>query len=289
MTANAETPPRHLLLATDLSARCDRAQDRALDLARAWKAKLTIVHALDVVNMTGTPSAPIAAARKRASDYLQHEFRDVGDIAWDIDIREGQPADVILTVAREKDCGLIVTGIAGNDALGHMLVGGTTASVVRKAGLPVLVVKKRARQSYRRVVVASDLSDASTGALQMGAKLFPLSLVTLFHAFDTPFRGFLDDKQAYEHGRAGLAREDAKAFVASHLPDAALDIHLAHGDPTTLLAEFVVKEDADLLLAGTYGRTGLLGALIGSVAEALLEEVECDVMIVPGKSARSDG
>ena len=61
MTANAETPPRHLLLATDLSARCDRAQDRALDLARAWKAKLTIVHALDVVNMTGTPSAPIAA------------------------------------------------------------------------------------------------------------------------------------------------------------------------------------------------------------------------------------
>ncbi|WP_439624826.1 universal stress protein [Shinella sp.] len=289
MTVMAETLPRHLLLATDLSARCDRAQDRARDLARAWKAKLTVVHALDVINMTGTPSAPIAAARRRASDCLQREFKDVDDVAWEIDIREGEPANVVLDVARERNCDMIVTGIAGNDALGHMLVGGTTASVVRKAGLPVLVVKKRARHAYRRLVVASDLSDASAGALQMGAQLFPLSLVTLFHAFDTPFRGFLDDKQAYEHGRAGLAREDAKAFVASHLPNANLDIHLAHGNLTALLAEFVVKEDVDLLLAGTYGRTGFLGALIGSAAEALLEEVECDVMIIPGKGARSDG
>src|SRR5690606_476652 len=148
---------RHLLLATDLSARCDRAQDRALDLARAWKAKLTIVHALDVVSMAGTASTVLAAARRRASTHLDREFGDVGDIAWDVDIREGGPAEVILAVARERNCDMIVTGIAGNDALGHMLVGGTTASVVRQAGTPVLVVKKRARQAYRRIVVASDL------------------------------------------------------------------------------------------------------------------------------------
>lgn len=287
----AETPPRHLLLATDLSARCDRAQDRALDLASSWKAKLTIVHALDVMSMTGTLSAPIAAARRRASDYLRREFEDAGDVAWDIDIREGEPANVVLDVARERNCDMIVTGIAGNDVLGHMRVGGTTANVVRKAGLPVLVAKKRARHAYRRAVVASDLSEASAGALEMGALLFPPSQITLFHAFDTPFRSFLDDKQAYEHGRAGVALEDAGAFVASHLPDVNKDIgiRVAHGDPAALLAEFAVNEDVDLLLAGTYGRTGLLGALIGSVAEALLGVVECDVMIVPGTGGRSDG
>ncbi|CAK7260446.1 MULTISPECIES: universal stress protein [unclassified Shinella] len=287
----AETPPRHLLLATDLSARCDRAQDRALDLARAWKAKLTIVHALDVVSMTAAASTVLAAARRRASNHLDREFADVGDIAWDVDIREGEPADVILAVARERKCDMIVTGIAGNDALGHMLVGGTTASVVRQAGLPVLVVKKRARQAYRRIVVASDLSEASAGALQMGALLFPPSCVTLFHAFDMPFRSFLDDKDGSEQGRANLARKDAKTFLASHLPEGGEDvgIQVAHGDPATLLAEFAVREDIDLLLSGTYGRTGLLGALIGSVAEALLDGVECDVMIVPGRGARSDG
>jgi nucleotide-binding universal stress UspA family protein len=37
----------NLLLASDLSSRCDRATDRAAQLAQAWKAKLLVVHAID--------------------------------------------------------------------------------------------------------------------------------------------------------------------------------------------------------------------------------------------------
>lgn len=33
-------PPRRIILATDLSARCDRALDRAAALASAWQAEL---------------------------------------------------------------------------------------------------------------------------------------------------------------------------------------------------------------------------------------------------------
>lgn len=42
MTAS-DFAPRHLIFATDLSARCDRARDRAVMLARLWKARLTAV------------------------------------------------------------------------------------------------------------------------------------------------------------------------------------------------------------------------------------------------------
>src|SRR3546814_4448897 len=38
---------RRILLASDLSARCDRAFDRAVLLARAWRARLTIATALE--------------------------------------------------------------------------------------------------------------------------------------------------------------------------------------------------------------------------------------------------
>lgn len=41
------TSPRTILLATDLSARSDRALDRAVQLARQWNSKLLIVHALE--------------------------------------------------------------------------------------------------------------------------------------------------------------------------------------------------------------------------------------------------
>src|SRR6218665_3256022 len=39
--------PRNILLATDLSQRCDRAHDRAIELARRWGARLTVVHVLE--------------------------------------------------------------------------------------------------------------------------------------------------------------------------------------------------------------------------------------------------
>jgi nucleotide-binding universal stress UspA family protein len=40
-------PPGKLLLATDLSARCDRALERAVSLASQWQAQLTVLHAFE--------------------------------------------------------------------------------------------------------------------------------------------------------------------------------------------------------------------------------------------------
>jgi nucleotide-binding universal stress UspA family protein len=40
--------PKQVLLATDLSARCDRALDRAVQLTEAWQAELTAVNVLDL-------------------------------------------------------------------------------------------------------------------------------------------------------------------------------------------------------------------------------------------------
>lgn len=39
--------PKKLLLATDLTPTCDRAFDRAIQLASAWQAKLTICHVIE--------------------------------------------------------------------------------------------------------------------------------------------------------------------------------------------------------------------------------------------------
>ncbi|WP_268744979.1 universal stress protein [Cupriavidus metallidurans] len=46
-TLPATSPPASLMLATDLSPRCDRALDRAAGLAQAWKAELIVAHVLD--------------------------------------------------------------------------------------------------------------------------------------------------------------------------------------------------------------------------------------------------
>jgi nucleotide-binding universal stress UspA family protein len=56
-------------------------------------------------------------------------------------IVEGDPAAVILRVAEETNCDLIVMGTHGRSGLSHLLMGSVAEVVVRKSTCPVLVAK----------------------------------------------------------------------------------------------------------------------------------------------------
>jgi nucleotide-binding universal stress UspA family protein len=196
---------------------------------------------------------------------------------------------VVLGTAKKEGADLIVAGTAGIGLLGQLLLGSTTATLVAHASAPVLVVKKRGTPPYAGIIVATDLSDASVAALETGIALFQPPQVTLYNAFDMPYRGLAADKAAYDADARANALNETRAFASRHLGPSADSLHIevGFGDAAPLVAQYAAQTEADLVLAGTHGRTGLLRTLIGSVASALLAEVPCDVMIVPSKGARS--
>ena len=53
--------------------------------------------------------------------------------------------------------------------------------------------------------------------------------------------------------------------------------------PTESILEKVKSLNADLLIMGTHGKTGLGRILIGSVAENVLRHVSCNTLIIPVK------
>ena len=283
--------PTCIILATDLAPRTDRAQDRAVTLARQWKAKLTFVYAVDVANIpTGDVKEPAAEnARRRAHRWLQAEASNAGDVTPRVVIDEGNAATVVLKTAQMEGADLIVTGTAGIGPLGQLLLGSTTAKLVTHARAPVLVVKKRGILSYARIIVGTDLSEASVAALDTAMALFRPSQITLYHAFDLPYRGLIADKTAYEADSRANALNETRAFASKHLGTSAdnLNIDVGFGDPATCIAKYAAQTEADLVVAGTHGHTGLFRVLLGSVALGLMGEVPCDVMIVPSKGARS--
>ena len=61
-------PPTRVLLATDLSARCDRALDRAVQLAQQWQAQLV---AVNVAESTQTPDMVLNWAYGAEEENLQ--------------------------------------------------------------------------------------------------------------------------------------------------------------------------------------------------------------------------
>lgn len=291
--------PRHLLLATDLSSRSDRALDRALLLAREWQARLVALTVVEpepaeaptsvLARATGlgggTPRRALAERRLRA-DLEAGE----GDLPLVPRVEQGAVTDTVLTVAAAEGSGLIVTGVARNEALSRVVLGSSVDALARRTPVPLLVVRHRARAPYRHVVVASDFSAHSRQALRTAAALFPQADLTLFHAFDNPYPaiGGVDTAKVRADGLAQAERE-AEAFIQScELPAGVgqrLRTWLEHGDTSLLLHGHGQQHPADLVVLGTQQRRGVLGLLLGSVAQRVLEVAENDVLVVPPPAA----
>lgn len=58
------------------------------------------------------------------------------------------------------------------------------------------------------------------------------------------------------------------------------------GGPAHVIAEAAQRENADVIITGTRGHTGLAGVVLGSVAQRLLHLASCPVLVVPPNSPR---
>lgn len=60
---------------------------------------------------------------------------------------------------------------------------------------------------------------------------------------------------------------------------------IRHGVPSQRIGEYADAEDADLIVMGTHGRTGVAHVLLGSVAERVVRTADTPVLTVPPEDA----
>jgi nucleotide-binding universal stress UspA family protein len=286
--------PKRLLLATDLSARCDRALDRATQLADLWGAELIVVHALEApVEGDIAPSWHRQTdSQVSAEDRARKEIHMISPRARVV-VETGEPGEVALRVAEAQSCDLIVLGIARDELLGRVFLGSTVDCVLQRAKVPVLVVRNRARQPYRSIVVATDFSQPSRHALEAAAFLFSTATTKLFHAYKPPMSGLVSDPSSYRREfRESVAKEAEEFLATSKVSKSAgeqPEIMLEYGDPHRLLHEYAQEKSVDLVVAGTHGRSALMDVLIGSVAKKLVTTLPCDTLLVRSASGAASG
>ncbi len=61
------------------------------------------------------------------------------------------------------------------------------------------------------------------------------------------------------------------------------------GDPAEEIVQYAAKAGMDLIVMGTHGRTGLERLLMGSVAEKVMREASCSVLVVKLPRAQPRG
>lgn len=286
------TPPRKILLATDLGARSDRALDRAAQLARQWNSRLLVVHALERESVSSgwaqpdeTPSWRRPPDTARAIEQLiRHDLQEeVADL--EICIQDGEPAEVVLEAAEREKADLVVVGAPRGQVLGRTLLGNTIENLVRRAPVSVLVVKNRPRGPYRHVLVGTDFSEESRHGLRVGAALLPDASFALMHAFEMPYRSLsLMQNTRLGQDFSAMETETIRNFLAeTGLPadvEARIRPMIEHGSPERMLSKYVAERDADLTVIGAYSRSLTFHLIIGGTARRIVHAVPSDVLVV---------
>jgi nucleotide-binding universal stress UspA family protein len=136
---------RSILVAYDGSADATAALRHAADLARDQHARIVLLTVVPRVAVPPVDASAAVAARdlERSFARVLHDAIELlpADIGLDTRLVHGKPSRVILDVAREHDCDLIVMGSHGHGRLHEALIGCTSATVVRESTIPVLLLR----------------------------------------------------------------------------------------------------------------------------------------------------
>jgi nucleotide-binding universal stress UspA family protein len=136
---------KKILAPIDFSDCSQHAFDYAIQIARDFKAELSLVH---VINPHAYPFGDKYAAldatelMRQVADAAQKQMRSMAEksnVRYSTQVLHGSPALQICEAANE-DVDLIVISTRGRTGLGHLLMGSVAERVVRHARCPVLVI-----------------------------------------------------------------------------------------------------------------------------------------------------
>jgi nucleotide-binding universal stress UspA family protein len=278
------TPPATILLATDLSARCDRALERAAQLAKEWQAQLI---ALNVIDAPDSPDQVLAWVENRTDDTVlniaaKQMARDVSGLGIMVSMQVIHSADTASTIkqtALSTNSDMVVTGMARNEILGRFLLGSTVTSLARSLPMPLLVVRNRVHDAYQRILVATDFSEHSRQALLLASRLFPKRTLLVYHAHEMPFSSFsgkhTETINNIEHGEYANFINNSKLSA-----NVSIKPVIELGMLAPALTQYVRNHDIDLVIIGSNSNHGLVDNILGSNASELLDWLPCDTLVV---------
>ncbi len=276
---------KNLLLATDLSSRAERALTRAVLLARQHQAELRVLNVVEGDRPVNLVEAERAEAERVVAGRLQTAAGDARP-SISISVATGKPFVEILREAAAWPADLIVIGMHQADVLQDAFRGTTAERIIRLGHIPTLVVRKDAAEDYRCAVIGIDFSLHALRAAQCAFRLAPMAEFHLVHSFLSPFPHFLlgdaraEAREVHTQAMDRAVNEELTAFLA-RFGDQAPPVNrlVVNGMAQEVLLATAGHLNADLLVAGTHGRSGIAHAVLGSVAEDLLGQAPCDVLV----------
>lgn len=287
----------NLLIASDFSKYADWALQRAIGLTKLNKAHIHFLHVLDpsLSSITQSSEAELQpnhfAEKKEIEEKILKKLRGNNPKLFaNASIALGRAADEIVRYADENHCELIIVGAHGSYYINDYVLGTTSSSIIRQSHVPVFLIKREPAFVYDRILIATDLSQASKEAVQFTFNCFPNATFQLLHIVDIYYRQFLNpidfDEELVDtkHHKIKNILEKLDIFLDQcHVDKSKFEKKIIDGYYADAIVEQANQWKADLLVFGTQGKSGLHYLLMGSVAKRILHLSSVDMLAVPPK------
>jgi nucleotide-binding universal stress UspA family protein len=142
---------QRIMVAVDGSETSQRGLMEAINLAKDQKAKLTIVHVIDLVIVHGAGGffGPfVQSTREFANEIVERARKVVQAEGIEAEIQSPEivttgyhVADTIAQLARDWNADLLVAGTHGRRGVSRLLIGSVAERIVRVAPCPLLLVR----------------------------------------------------------------------------------------------------------------------------------------------------
>jgi len=295
---------RTILCAVDLSDLSQTALHYAGNLARRYRSRLLVFHAVysaqDQVYATtlferGGGQREMVRRARESIAALVGGF----EISWEPLVRPGEPIATAARIAEEMDVDLVIAASRGLTGVKRVLLGQVLERLARTVTRPLLIVRKPANVptdnihtrpfSLKRILAGCSLKSDCAPVLRHAADLARDwdAVLNVVHAMESPFDEKAEEapEGPYEDVQQDLAARLKDRLTSFALSDASgsvrLNASVLPGLPEEVLLSWCRRTPTDLVVVGVRHHSRLAKVILGSTTESMLRHAPCSVLTIP--------
>lgn len=222
-------------------------------------------------------------------------FQATSEIAW-----YNNHHNTIVTIQKAQGCGLVIKTHLPDSALKRVIITPEDWKLLRVCPCPIIIVNQNRSWIGRPVLAAVDLGNpdkshvvlhdalvkvantltrVAEGSLHL-VSVYPSPIFSEIHP-DSNVPGMTPEIKEIYTSACKTFEEQYPAL----LPE---NIHLAAGAADIIIPQTAKELDAAVCVIGTVARTGISGVLIGNTVEAILDDLDCDILIIKPDSINEE-
>ena len=291
----------NVLVVLDPIADEQKALDRAIELARKQGCQLTAF--LSVYEFSYEMTTMLSGDERESMKQSVIKDRELWvktlleqPSALGLNIKlhvvwHNRPFEAVVKTVLDNNYDLVIKGTHDHDVLKSMIFTPTDWHILRKCPCPVLLVKDHAWPAKGNIIAAVNAGSEQEHHLSLNQRVIHKAQqmsqlldakVHLVNAYPgTPVNIAIEipefNPQEY-NDTLRRHHKDAILSLAEKHQISNEQCHVLEGMPEDVIPKLAKKLDAEMVIIGTIGRTGLSAAIIGNTAEHVIDRLDCDVL-----------